>query len=54
MSQDPEDLMQIEITDEKGNTRQAYVCRFVAERDLVNFGPGGEEGPVSILREVKT
>lgn len=35
--------MQIEITDENGNTRQAYVCRIVAERDLVNFGPGGEK-----------
>ena len=43
MSQDPEDLMQIDITDENGETRQAWVCRIVAERDLTTTGPGGEK-----------
>ena len=35
--------MQIDITDENGETRKAWVCRIVAERDLVNMGAGGEE-----------
>lgn len=47
MSQDPEDLMQITITDENGVSRDAWVCRIVAERDLINVGPGGEEVTVA-------
>lgn len=47
MSQDPEDLVQVELTDERGAARKAWVCRIVAERDLTNIGPGGEEVTVA-------
>lgn len=34
--------MEIEITDENGNTRTATVCRIVADRELTTIGPDGE------------